>query len=95
VVRQAVENFSLEKVSHDILSHLGAFNSEWKKYKEQMGKIGESIKSAWKAYEATVTTRTNQLQRPLDKLEELRLQKSLLLPGEDPATMLTQQLPPG
>jgi len=40
-------------------------------------KLGRAIESTQKAYDELTSTRTNQLQRPLDKIDELRQQRQL------------------
>jgi len=78
VIRQAVENFNLERTASEILRLLADFSKQWNAYKEKFRLMGERLDAARKEYEALVTTRTNMLERPLRKIEDLRRQKSLL-----------------
>lgn len=82
VVRQAVENFALEQTSNEILSLLGSFHKQWDQFIQKMGKMGERIADAQREYEAMTTTRRRQLERPLNRLDEIRRQKGLPL-GDD------------
>lgn len=77
VIRQAVENFNLEKTASEILKLLGDFYKQWNAYTEKFEAMGDKLDSAKKEYDMLVTTRTNQLERPLRKIEELRKQKSI------------------
>jgi DNA recombination protein RmuC len=77
VIRQAVENFNLEQTASAILNHLGDFYKQWNKYKERFKVMGERIDSARKEYDALSTTRSNMLERPLKKIDELRKQKAI------------------
>ncbi len=85
VVRQAMDNFMLERTSNEILSQLGAFRRQWDKFSDQVDKLGRGLQSATRAYDELVTTRTRQLQRPLDKLDDLRIARGLAVAGDEPA----------
>ncbi len=82
VIRQAAENFRLEQASREILSLLGAFNKEWGKYVELMEKMGRKLDEARSQFDELTTTRTRQLDRRLDKIEELRTRERVALPSE-------------
>lgn len=86
VIRQAVENFNLERTASEILKLLAEFSKQWSMYKEKFKLMGERLDAAKKEYDAIVTTRTNMLERPLRKIEELRQQKAL---GLDETVALT------
>jgi len=77
VIRQAVENFNLEKTASEILKLLGEFSQQWNAYKEKFRLMGERLDAAKKEYDTLVTTRTNMLERPLKKIEDLRGQKAI------------------
>jgi len=83
VIRQAVDNFNLEKTATEILNLLGEFNKQWLKYKESMAKMGRSLESAQSEYLNLSGTRSNQLEKPLQKIEELRTQSQLSLPDTE------------
>jgi DNA recombination protein RmuC len=77
VIRQAVENFALERTSNEILSLLGSFNKQWNSFLKKLKVLGKRIGDAQKEYEALMTTRRRQLERPLNRIEELRTQRHL------------------
>ena len=77
VIRQAVENFNLERTASEILRLLAEFSKQWAMYKDKFKLMGERLDAAKKEYDAIATTRTNMLERPLRKIEELRQQKAL------------------
>jgi DNA recombination protein RmuC len=95
VIRQGVENFRLEQSSRQILDLLGEFGKQWRKYVERMDRMGERLGAALKEYENLVGVRTRQLDRQLDKVEDLRaareqeaagrMLESPALPSEDDA----------
>jgi DNA recombination protein RmuC len=80
VMRQAVQIFTLERTAADILSLLDAFNKQWDLFKTSMEKMGKRIEEAQKEYNSLVTTRSNQLERPLRKIEDLKLRKGIEIP---------------
>jgi DNA recombination protein RmuC len=77
VIRQAVDNFNLEKTSAEILSLLGAFNNQWTAFLKSLEKMGRKIEEAQQEFNALTSTRRNQLERPLRKIEDLRKQKGI------------------
>ncbi len=72
VVRQAVDNFRVERTSGEILARLGTFQKQWGMFTEKMDKLGRSLEATRKDYEDLTTTRRRQLERELDKIEDLR-----------------------
>jgi DNA recombination protein RmuC len=82
VIRQAIENFNLERTASEILRLLCEFSKQWNAYKEKFRLMGEKLDAAQKEYDALVTTRSNMLERPLKKIEELRQQKAIALDTE-------------
>ncbi len=82
VIRQAVENFSLEKTASEILKLLGEFSKQWNAYKDKFRIMGERLDAARNEYDALITTRSNMLERPLKKIDELRSQKAIALDSE-------------
>ena len=78
VVRQAVDNFRLERTSNEILGLLGEFALQWEKYVVQLDKVQARFEGVAKEYSALMTTRHRALQRPLDKIEALRHEEHAL-----------------
>ena len=77
VIRQAVDNFSLEQTSNEILSLLGSFKKQWGEFLKKLELVGKRITDAQKEYEILTMTRRRQLEKPLEKLELLRTQRGL------------------
>ncbi len=75
VIRQGIENFNLEQTASEILKLLGEFSKQWKLYKDKVSVMGDRLESARKEYDLLVTTRTNMLEKPLRKIDELRKQE--------------------
>lgn len=83
IIRQAIDNFNLEKTAAEILSLLGEFNKQWNNFKEGMDKMGNRLDDAQKEFQKLVTTRTNQLERPLLKIDSIRSDNRLQAREED------------
>ena len=84
VIRQAVDNFSLEKTSNEVLSHLGAFKKQWDEFVCKWDLLGRRLGDAMKEYEALSTVRRRQLEKPLNRLNELRTLRGLpICPDEE------------
>lgn len=72
VVRQAAENANIMKTADEVLTLLGEFNRQWENYNTEMDKLGDRLDQVRKQYDLLRTTRTNVLERPLRKIEDLR-----------------------
>ncbi|MGD2109880.1 MAG: DNA recombination protein RmuC [Phycisphaerae bacterium] len=87
VIRQAIDTFRLEQSSRQILELLAEFKKQWGKYVDGMDAMGKRLEDATKKYQELVGTRTRQLERQLDKIDDLRAARSShtedLLPPSD------------
>lgn len=72
VIRQAVDNFALERTSDEILQLLAGFAGQWDRFTAAMDKVGRGLETTQRAYDAVTGTRRNQLEKQLDRIEELR-----------------------
>jgi DNA recombination protein RmuC len=79
VIRQAIENFNLERTASEILKLLSEFSKQWNAYKDKFRIMGERLDAAKKEYDLLITTRSNMLERPLKKIEDIRKQKAIEL----------------
>lgn len=80
VIRQSIDNFSIEGKSQEMLSIFGAFRQQWEKFKEQMATVKDRFESVHKGYEELTGTRERQLDRQLTKIEELRQERGVTMP---------------
>ena len=88
VVRQAVDNFRLEKTSDQIIALLGEFSRQWEKYVAQLDTVQRRLDQVTKEYSALMTTRHRALQRPLDRIEALRRDEHALVDVDIPTLAL-------
>jgi DNA recombination protein RmuC len=77
VIRQAVDNFNLEKTASHMLSLFGAFTRQWDMFIRSFEKMGKKIEEAQNEFHHLTTTRRNQLERPIRQIEDLRTQKGI------------------
>ena len=52
------------------------FHIQWKKYVEQMDKLGRRIDGLSSDFQTLVNTRTRGLEKPLDKIQNISLSTS-------------------
>jgi DNA recombination protein RmuC len=83
VIRQSVSNFALERTSNEILSLFGVFKKQWDEFLKKLDILGKRIEDTQKEYESLATTRRRQLERPLNKIDDLREQKGILISTDD------------
>lgn len=83
VIRQAVDNFALEQTSNEILSLLGSFKKQWGEFLKRLEILGKRIGDTQKDYEVLTTTRQRQLEKPLNRLEDLRMQRGLSIGNDE------------
>ena len=72
VIRQAAENFVMEKRAKDLMQAMGSFRKEWVKYSEGFTKLGDLIGKVSNEYDSLRTTRNNKLETSMNKLEALK-----------------------
>jgi DNA recombination protein RmuC len=82
IIRQSLDNFSMEKTAGEILGLVKNFKREWEKFTESMTKMGERLESARKEFGQMTGARKDKLDKSLQKIEDLRQLKGL---GEGPA----------
>jgi DNA recombination protein RmuC len=77
VIRQASENFRLAQQTNEILKALGGFNKQWRMFKDQMSKVDRALDSSRRAYADLMDTRARQLDRQVERVDDLRLTAGL------------------
>jgi len=71
VIRQAAKNFAVQEKAREMVSLIHAFGKQWQKFKEELDKLGNQLGTVNKTYGRLSTTRVNQLEKPIDKIDEL------------------------
>jgi DNA recombination protein RmuC len=89
VIRQAHENFLIERTSDEILKVLGSFEQQWGKFTAQMEKVGRSIESTQRAFDELNGPRRRRLERPMAQIEDLRASRGIELDPPEEGEVLT------
>lgn len=69
-ILESYRNFMIEDKLRDIVSVIGDFRQEWTKFSDEFKKFGRSIDTLRTGYESLTTTRTNQMERKLNKIDD-------------------------
>ncbi len=77
IIRQSLDNFSMEKTAGEILGLVNAFKKEWEKFTDSMVKMGEKLDGAREEYRKMTTTRHDKLDKSIQKIEDLRRLKGI------------------
>ena len=83
LVRQTVDNMNLARTSNEILGLLGQFDKQWGLFVDRMDKLDRSLCTVRRDYDELVGTRRRALERPLEKIADLRTQQQLSLVEAD------------
>ena len=77
VIRQAIDTFSLESKSKEVLSILGSFRYQWDKFKGQMETVKKRFESVHSGFDDLAGKRERMLDIRVKKIDELRLQQGI------------------
>lgn len=72
VIRQSVDDHLTEQRSVEILETLAGFSDQWERFTGHLDKVGARLDSARRAFDETNGVRRRQLERQLDRIEDLR-----------------------
>jgi DNA recombination protein RmuC len=82
VIRQAFDNFMIECTSDEILKLIGKFGQQWQKYSESVDRVKRHFDRVQQELDQLTGTRRRALERPLQQLEALRVERNLPVEGE-------------
>jgi len=82
VIRQAFDNFVIERTSDEILGFLGTFSTQWEKYNDSIDKVRRQFDSVDRAFGELAGARRRRLEKPLRDLDALRLRRGLATTDE-------------
>lgn len=84
-LRATIDRAALEATGTEILQALTAFRDQWSRYEEVRERLGRALTTVQRAYDELEGVRNQQLQRQLDRIDELRLRREIRQP-EPPET---------
>ena len=77
LVRQAVENFKMERAVGEILQTINVFQMQWQKYVDSMDRMGKKLQAAQDEFNSLVATRKSCLEKPLKKIDEIKRERGI------------------
>ncbi len=83
IIRQAIENFAIEQTSNEMLSLIGTFKKQWIEFIKKFEVLGKRIGGVQEEYDSLTMTRRRQLEKPLNRIDELRTQRGLPIASEE------------
>lgn len=85
-VRESYRNFMIGGKLKKVVGYIDEFVTEWGKFRDEFEKFGRSIDTLSTGYEKITSTRTKQLERKIEKIENYRQGSGKLLTSEgDPS----------
>ncbi|MFC1565328.1 DNA recombination protein RmuC [Candidatus Neomarinimicrobiota bacterium] len=76
LIRQAVSSFAMEKQAGEMQKLIGVFAKQWQLFVDKMDTMGKSLGTVQNHFEDLVTTRSRQLEKPMEKIGELQLHQT-------------------
>ncbi len=73
LIRQAISNFSMERKAGEMQEYVGIFKQQWIEYLFQMNKFQGTLDTLNNHFDKLVSTRKNQLEKPMGKILDLQL----------------------
>lgn len=77
IIRQALDNFNIEKTAAQMLLVLSSFGKQWDNFIKSFDKMGKKIEEAQEEFNRLTSTRRKQLDRSIMEIEELRKEKGI------------------
>ena len=77
LIHQAARNFIMNERASEVMGLVGQFRNQWKKYVDQMDKMSRRIDSLQGDFQELINTRTRQLEKPLDKIENITIDSAV------------------
>ncbi|MDA0364959.1 MAG: DNA recombination protein RmuC [Chloroflexi bacterium] len=82
VIRRSVDAFALHHQADEILRALATFGAQWGRYKDSVDTVARRFDAALRALDDVRGVRTRQLERQIERVEELRLEAGIALDDE-------------
>ena len=80
VIRQAVDAVHLTRASDEILTTLADFRDQWERFSESLDAVSKKFDVAHRGLDELAGTRRRQLERRLDRIDDLRARRGLDAP---------------
>jgi DNA recombination protein RmuC len=73
LIRQSVASFAVERKAGDLQKLVQDFSQQWEKYGEKIDALGRTLSTVNNHYDQVKTTRATALERPMQKILDLKL----------------------
>jgi DNA recombination protein RmuC len=77
VIRQAADAVAVQQRADDVLELLGGFTKQWDQFTERLDALGKQLQTVTNTYEQVNGPRRRQLEKQLDRVEDLRYRRGL------------------
>jgi DNA recombination protein RmuC len=77
VIRRSIDTVALQRTSDQIVALLAGFTAQWERYVEEVDKLGKQLETVRRTYDQVAGPRRRQLERQLDRVEELREERAI------------------
>jgi DNA recombination protein RmuC len=77
VIRRSIDTVALQRTSDEIVSLLAGFSEQWGRYVDEVDRLGKQLETVRRTYDTVAGPRRRQLERQLDRVEELRDERQL------------------
>ena len=91
VIRQAMDTYALERATDEILDCLSSFGKQWQEFSGQVDKVDKHLGTLNNSFGELSGPRRRQLERQLDKIDEIR---SRVGAAEDGPVLAAPSAPP-
>ncbi len=71
-IRHILDTIKIKQSANEITELMGVFDAEWKKFKSQYDRLGNQIQTLQNTYSDDLSRRVRMLEKPLDKINELK-----------------------
>jgi DNA recombination protein RmuC len=83
VIRQAVEALEVSRSSDEVLTHLAGFTDQWQRFSDQLDVVARRFDTVHRGMEELTGTRRRQLERHLDRIDDVRARRAPALAAEE------------
>jgi DNA recombination protein RmuC len=77
VIRQAADAMALQQGADEVLDLLAGFTRQWDQFTDRLDALGRNLQTVQNSYEQLNGPRRRQLERQLDKVDDLRHRRGL------------------
>jgi DNA recombination protein RmuC len=73
LIKQAHSNFKMQSNIHNVIGLVQKFRQEYEKFSDELNKLGSQLDTVKKTYDGVSTTRSRQLGRVMDQIDNQQL----------------------